>query len=196
MWRTPSYRPSIHALRVASRGSLWPIRPEPEERAMKLIVLAAVAAAVTVPATSSADQSDSVIVVGARPTVAQWSNSVSERLTRNLRTVMPASSPEGLVSVRFMCSENGQAQGIKVARSSGDTRLDSAGRAAVSRLRNLHPLPMNVGEHQMFEARIIAAPSRYSLDRQLAELSRDDARLAAASTGQPLVLTIGAVSAL
>ena len=134
---------------------------------MRLIALAAIAAAIGVPTSSAANQ-DHTIVVGNAPTVAQWSNTIGSKLERNLSR-MPA-TPEGMVSVRFRCSEEGRPTAIKMWQTSDSARLDDVARRTVANLKSMHPLPQGIGEDQVYEATIIVAATQYDLDRQIKQL--------------------------
>lgn len=142
---------------------------------MKVLVLAAVAAAIAVPGASSARLPEDTIIVGAPPTVAVWSSMVSGQLDRNLRAVASAPLqhtviPTGVVSVRFHCSDEGRPTAIELSQRSANAGLNSIARRAVSRLRNMHPLPAGVADGQVFEATILVASDSYEHNRQLAAL--------------------------
>lgn len=142
---------------------------------MKVLVLAAVAAAFVVPGSSIARSPDDTIVVDAAPTVADWSNTVSAQLGRNLRAIASAplqhtAIPTGMVSLRFHCNEEGRPTAIAFSHRSDSAGLDAIARRTVARLRNMHPLPAGVGEGQVFEATILVASDSYEYGRQLAQL--------------------------
>lgn len=139
--------------------------------AMKVFVIAAVAAAFVVPSNALAKQSNEIVV--AVPSVAEWSDAVGEKLDRHLRVMRPAFLPDGYVTVRFRCSDNGKPREVRVSGDSGNLDLAFLGQMAVRRLSNMHPLPAGVGPNQVFEAQIIAASSHYGYERQLAKLRAD-----------------------
>jgi len=132
---------------------------------MKIIILAAVAAAISAPASLAAQADDNTIIVQTAPSVDQWSSEIGSRLSRNLDE-MPFTR-EGVALVRFQCSEEGRPTSIELFQPSESSALDQAAMRAVARLKGMHPLPGGIGKDQIYEAAIIVAASRLDLRRQV-----------------------------
>lgn len=143
---------------------------------MKLILLAAVAAILAVPAGSQsrrADGNEPIIVQSpVQPTVSQWAATVGQKLDRILRrpTIYYGDYPEGTVSVRFICGNDGRPAAVALYEGSGSYALDRIAVRAVSRIRTLHPLPAKAASNQAVRANIIFAASETSLVRQQEKL--------------------------
>jgi TonB family protein len=124
------------------------------------------------------------IVVTAPVSLAQWSTSVERSLDRTLTYPAPlrGPDPEGVVKVKFLCSESGTPTGITLAKSSGSRALDAAALRAVRRIKTLHPLPDGLSHSQIFQANILYASSERSHDRWMSaleeEAKRQNARVA------------------
>lgn len=161
---------------------------------MKVFVLAAAAAAVAMPASPATGTNENTIIVGA-PTIPQWSRTVGAKLERNLRAIQatPLADvriPSGVVSLRFHCSEEGVPTAIEYTQRSDSADLNAIARRSVAKLRNLHPLPAGVGDHQVFEATIIVASDRDQFDRQLAAFRERAAAQYALGSPRPNVLAL------
>jgi periplasmic protein TonB len=160
---------------------------------MKLVTLAVIAAAIVVPNSTKANTSHSDIIVAA-PSVAEWATNVGAGLRRNLSTISAkplrhTKLPDGLVAVRFKCSEDGTASAIEIAQNSSSSNLNAAARRAVSRLRHMHPLPAGIGENQVYEAVISVASDSYEFDRQMAKYREARAQQGRSTEALAIVIT-------
>lgn len=136
---------------------------------MKVLVLAAVAAAISAPAPVAAKQNNNLIAIVAAPSVEEWSETVSARLLRNAQQV--PSNRRGVALVRFRCSDEGRPTAVEMYQGSGNRRLDRLAMQAVTNLRGMHPLPAGIGKEQVYEAAIIVAPTQYQLDREIKRMA-------------------------
>ena|SRR5690606_8582551 len=142
---------------------------------MKILIPLAIAAAMVVSTTSAAQQ----LHEGhhAAPTVIEWSKATSEKLQRNLRALLtvPRSRetlPQGLVVVRFNCSDNGAPSAMTFSRRSNSSSLNRLAMRTVVRLKNMHPLPEGIKEGQVYEAVISLASDEEQADRQMLDYQR------------------------
>jgi hypothetical protein len=103
--------------------------------------------------------------------------------------------PEGLMAVRFKCSDNGRPRSVQISMHSGNADFDASGRQMIASIKNLHPLPAGVGHDQVFEATIQVAGSLAEYNHQLARWHQHQI-LARAASQQATVLAIGPVSEL
>lgn len=135
---------------------------------------------------------DQGIHVTARPvTVVQWAQHTGKLLDRSLaRNPNWPTQAEGIVAVKFLCSETGAPSNIAVLQSSGSKRLDEAAMKAVGRIATLHPLPDGVTHEQKFVATVLFANDSQSYWRQLDSL-RQTARLQTDKFNHPTNLALG-----
>jgi len=138
---------------------------------MKIIAYAALAAAGLAPVASTA-KTDNSIVVSSAPTLDQWTGQVGAMLDHNLATIAyppltPASLPEGVAAVRFMCGPDGKPTAVALSQKSGSFRLDNIAMRTVANIKTLHPLPAGIGPDQQYEAVIVLANDQQDLDRRL-----------------------------
>lgn len=113
-----------------------------------------------------------IVVTAPEVSINQWSGRVVRALDRNLDYPMPmrGEPSEGVVSVKFLCSNDGTPSQVVVVKSSGARDLDASALRAVSRIATLHPLPDGITHDQPFQANILYATSQKKLDRQLADM--------------------------
>jgi len=136
------------------------------------VVLAAVAAfALSCPAL--AKSSHAVTVLAPPRSVGEWAKGISTSLDRDLKYPRNIREVAGAVSVGFSCSDTGETKEISVLRSSGSRALDIAATRAVSRIRNMHPMPEGTATGQRFQADLFFAQSSEGLRAQQARLERD-----------------------
>lgn len=112
-------------------------------------------------ATIVASADPRTIIVEA-PTRGQWADRLSRDLSRSMAYMPRWTSevaPEGVVGVRFECSESGAPAKIALVRNSGDVRLDRMALRAVRRLKTMHPLPAAFGHDQRYMAMLVYANS-------------------------------------
>ncbi|MDB5662845.1 MAG: TonB family protein [Sphingomonas bacterium] len=113
-------------------------------------------------------------------TLAAWSARVIDGVGRHLdypRGTFSQQEMEGIVRVKFLCSETGAPDGIEVLKSSGYRPLDRAALTAIKRIVTLHPLPKGMAHDQKYEAVILFASSEDSAFRlQQKEMQRDALR--------------------
>jgi TonB family protein len=127
---------------------------------------------------SDSDQSNVMSVV-APPTLSAWSQNVFRHLERRMRypTAMGSvAANEGIVAVKFNCSESGAPAGVELYKTSGHGELDKATVSAVRRIATLHPLPRGLGHEQQYVLRVLFSNSRESARQQLAEMRKDAER--------------------
>ncbi len=137
--------------------------------ACALVSASATAGSTDGPATATAG-SDIVVLA---PSVEAWSTKVFGDIDRNLRYPTPLLGmplSEGMVAVKFNCSETGEPAGIELSSSSGHSDLDKATMRAVRRIATLHPLPQGVSRDQRFLVRVLFARSSEELNRRTAEM--------------------------
>lgn len=111
----------------------------------------------------SADARDRDITVVAKPlTLAAWSKNITAKIEDGLHypsRMGSGRSVSGIVSVRFHCSDTDAPTDVVVYRKSGERSLDVAATRAVSQIRTLHPMPLNLKSDQQYEANILFAES-------------------------------------
>ena len=144
---------------------------------MKLVLLASVAflAAPAISQNNTADQM--VITAPSKPTVAVWSHLIAQQLDRHLvypRAFGSADYPEGTVSVRFSCGDDGKPASVVVFRGSGNRSIDRAAVRAIAQMDTLHPMPATIRHNSTFQANIILASDEQSLARQQAMLRHNE----------------------
>lgn len=137
-------------------------------------LLLASSAATLIPSMSTAEENQSIHVTAPKVTVSQWSRT----MTRNLddRLEYPrflVGRTQGVVRLKFLCSESGAPSDVAVLQSSGSRQLDQAALRAVRRIPTLHPLPDGVAHDQKYVATILFAQDQASHDRQMALLVRE-----------------------
>ena len=113
------------------------------------------------------------------PTLAAWSSRVFEDLSRVTKYPggignLPA--PEGVVGIKFNCSESGAPENVTLVEKSGHRDLDNATLRAVRRIASLHPLPAGMKHQQAIIVRVLYANSEQDTRRKLAKLQADAAR--------------------
>ena len=144
---------------------------------MKLVLLASVALLAT-PAISQTDNGRSMVVTGASvPNVRVWSQNIARQLDRHLvypRAFGGADYPEGTVSVRFSCGDDGKPASVVLFRGSGNRLIDRAAVRAIARIETLHPMPAALRHDSTFQANIILAADEQSLARQQAVLRHNE----------------------
>lgn len=152
---------------------------------MKLVLLATVAFLAT-PALSQPDSKPPILITGpSRPTVAVWSQKIVQQLDRHLvypRAFGSADYPEGTVSVRFSCGDDGKPAAVVLFRGSGNRLIDRAAVRAIAQIETLHPMPLAIGHDSTFQANIILAADEQSMARQQAALRRHEAQRIAQHT--------------
>lgn len=149
---------------------------------MKYVLLAAAAVCLISTPAQSRDDAQIVIKGSTVPSLDHWRSSLAWRLSTAM--VYPRSypewrAPEGTVSVHFTCDENGRPVSGALQESSGNARLDRAALRAVTAVRGLGPLPMQVAPGATIRANFIFATDVDSLHRQQVALVQREARLAA-----------------
>ncbi len=140
-----------------------------------------------------------IVVTAPEVSLNLWSGRVVRALDRNLYYPMPIRGElnEGVVSVKFLCSEDGTPFKVTIVKSSGSRDLDASAVRAVTRIVTLHPLPDGITHDQPFQANILYAASQKKLDHQiavlLAEAKNHNARFA--NRSEKLALNIGIAAA-
>ncbi|QZD93935.1 energy transducer TonB [Qipengyuania gelatinilytica] len=133
------------------------------------------AAILAVPATSQ-------IVVTPSVPVEQAVKKVSRDFDRQINRIADRSNVHtgnGIAIVRFERDEEGDPANARIYRASGDKRIDRVSVRAVSGLRSLDTFPTALGEDQVFQANIIFADNRRSMEELTQELAAlEEARLA------------------
>jgi TonB family protein len=173
---------------------------------MTALPLAALLCTTLLPAATSAAQQDIVVTASPREAaLIDWSKRVEQNLQDRMhypRTLGRGSNVEGLVDVRFVCTENGTPDKIAIARSSGNSRIDQAALRAVSGLTTLHPTVDGMKPDQAVRAQMLFTTaydpgSTRALDQRIAELRKEaEARNKWFTSNEiasnEIVLTVGA----
>ena len=101
---------------------------------------------------------DIVVTAPVDAEVRAWSTRVGAQIGEEMRyprLIGAMQNPDGLVEVKFECSEDGSPRNVTLLRTSGSRRLDAAGVAAVERVRSLHPLPRGIDHSQAYKAQLL-----------------------------------------
>jgi len=109
-------------------------------------------------------------------TLAQWSSRVTRALEHGLSYppgLLGKASNEGVVTVKFNCSDSGSPAAVALEKSSGSRDLDTAALRAVSHIATLHPLPDGVVHGQKFQALVLFATSEDSKDAIMKKISKE-----------------------
>ncbi|WP_374295770.1 energy transducer TonB [Sphingomonas sp.] len=117
-----------------------------------------------------------IVVQGAPPTLEHWTRGISRTLDDALEypSLTPGWAPaEGIVSVRFLCSEAGTPAAVRIFKTSGDRQLDRAAVRAVQRIKSMHPLPNGLKPTQIYEANVLFSLSPQHHDRMIAKLRQE-----------------------
>ena len=166
---------------------------------MKLVLLASLAFLATPALSQNDDANPMVITAASRPTVAVWSQKITQRLNNTLKSSVSWRDwnfPEGTVSVRFSCGDDGKPTSVALFRRSGEREVDSAALRAVSHLNALHPMPSAIGHDVTIQANIIFAADNESLARQQAVLRRNEAQRIAHEAGRGHAVVVIELSSL
>jgi TonB family protein len=154
----------------------------------KHIAIAAIAAGMIAPIAASQAQSEPVqaganephvLSVVAPPTLSAWSQDVFRHLARQMRypySMGSGGANEGIVAVKFNCSESGAPAGVELYKTSGHGDLDKATVRAVRKIATLHPLPRGLGHDQQYVVRVLFSNSTENARRQLAEMRENAER--------------------
>jgi protein TonB len=105
-----------------------------------------------------------------------WAQRISGTIGDQLYYPRPMFGREfsnGIVQVKFGCSESGAPSDVSIYRSSKDRRLDSEALKAVRKIASLHPLPRGFSSHQHYVAVIIFADGDASMKRQMKAVRKD-----------------------
>lgn len=108
--------------------------------------------------------------------LALWSSRVTRALEQGLSYpsgLLGKASNEGVVTVKFNCSDNGSPGSVALEKSSGSRDLDAAALRAVSHIATLHPLPDGIVHGQKFEALVLFATSENSKYTMMKKISKD-----------------------
>ena len=144
---------------------------------MKLVLLASVALLAT-PAISQIDNAKPLVIIApSRPTVAVWSQKIAQQLDRHLvypRAFGNADYPEGTVSVRFSCGNDGRPASVVLFRGSGNPWIDRAAVRAIRQMETLHPMPLAIRHDSTIQANIILAADEQSIARQRKALRHNE----------------------
>lgn len=106
-------------------------------------------------------------------TLAAWIERVEDELARTLASqrLNDRGSQNGIVRIKFNCSEDGHADKVTILRPSGSPALDRAALGAVKRIAVMHPLATGIRTDQLYLADILFATEENSTyDRRLAAL--------------------------
>ena len=140
-----------------------------------------------------------ILVTAPKVSLDTWSGRVVRALDRNLYYPMPIRGEpnQGVVSVKFLCSESGTPSKVTIVKSSGSRDLDASAVRAVARIATLHPLPDGITHDQPFQANILYATSQKKLDRQMAALLAEakDHNARFAKRSDKMALNIGFAAA-
>jgi protein TonB len=109
-------------------------------------------------------------------TPIQWSGRVTQELETGLRYPEVPSyevPPDGVVEVKFRCSDSGASDQVSVFKTSGSHTLDRAAVRALKRLKQLHPLATGTNPNQNYIAMVLFATSRAGHAKQLVMINSD-----------------------
>lgn len=103
--------------------------------------------------------------------LVDWTRRTGKLLSDQLRypTIM-IGRQEGMVMVKFLCSDAGTPSQVALLKSSGSSQLDSAAIRGVSRIKTLHPLPSGLEPSQQYVATILFATDQNGYAQQLRKL--------------------------
>jgi TonB family protein len=93
-------------------------------------------------------------------TLAEWTGRMNLMLDREIRRAYPSVSrgtTQGVVRVKFNCSEDGRPDKVTLLKSSGSSLLDKQALRAVERVASLHPLPTGFRPDQKYVAVLVFA---------------------------------------
>lgn len=124
-------------------------------------------------------QGKSIVVVGERLSLADWSKKMTGSLERHMiypEYLTRIEPNEGVVRVSFLCSEEGKPTAVTLLDSSGHHEIDEAALRAVRHIPTLHPLADGLTHAQRYQAVLLFAKSQESHDRQIAAIREDAAR--------------------
>ena len=112
-------------------------------------------------------------------TLAAWSNRVFDdlgKVTKYPGGIGNLPTPEGVVGIKFSCSESGAPENVTLVEKSGYRDLDNATLRAVRRIATLHPLPVGMKHQQAIIIRVLYTNSEQGTRRNLAKMQADAAR--------------------
>ena len=92
------------------------------------------------------------------PTLAAWSDRVFDDLAKVTKYPAPIGNlptPEGVVAVKFNCSDSGAPENVTLVEKSGNRDLDNATLRAVRRIASLHPLRAGLDHRQVITVRVL-----------------------------------------
>lgn len=153
---------------------------------MKITTLAALPLALALCATAAPAMPTSgtqeIIVTGSSREVAlaDWSQRVRRDLEKKMAPPRSLSGAfdEGLVAVRFVCSQDGEPERVAILQSSGSNALDQAALRTVRKLSSLHPMVEGMRPNQQVVAQMLYLNSytpRRIVERRIKEVE-DQAR--------------------
>ncbi|MFA7587754.1 MAG: TonB family protein [Novosphingobium sp.] len=174
---------------------MWPILFDEKDGAMKYLIGTSLVLATLVPAHADPAQNiyENVVVATPNRSLQAWQGTVSRELSANLRYPRPlglASNDSDFVTVRFRCGDDGQPVDLTIAHKSRHGQFNGAAMRAVSRLGSLHPLPAGVALGQTFQANLVFAVDKESLDHQFARLRQSEAARMASSGAERQVIAL------
>jgi protein TonB len=102
---------------------------------------------------------------GTLVTIAEWSQRMQSELER--RMIYPIGTfnkrPNGMVRIKFNCSEDGRPSNVTLLKSSGNASVDHAAMRAVRKMASLHPLPTGFTPATSYEALVLFATGAQDL---------------------------------
>lgn len=142
---------------------------------MKSVTLAVLSSVLTMApynfAMAKASNGADIHVTAKQTELKDWTRRTGKLLSDQLRyPVILAGPQQGVVTVKFMCSDTGAPSHVALLKSSGSSRLDAAAIRGVSRIKTLHPLPTGLGPSQHYAATILFATDQGSYVRQIRQL--------------------------
>lgn len=131
------------------------------------------------PSGGRAETDMDTLSVIAPPSVKVWSENVFRQFESKVVYPTPLGTfpaSEGIVAVKFNCSEDGAPADVQLYRTSGHSDLDRATIRAVQRISTLHPLPRGVTHEQKYIVRVLYANSEDYARRNMSRMREDAAR--------------------
>jgi TonB family protein len=139
------------------------------------LTLFSAAAMALLPVSAGAEDPAPVTIEAQLPTFSAWSGRFNSELNRQLELAhyrFTAQDHDGIVAIKFLCSESGAPADVSIAKSSGFHDLDAAALQSVRRISTMHPLPAGILHTQQYVALVNFATSDDRAERQMVAIAR------------------------
>ncbi|WP_179042462.1 energy transducer TonB family protein [Sphingobium lactosutens] len=119
-------------------------------------------------------QDTEISVTAQHRALTDWTARTGQMLSQKLQyPTFLGDVREGVVAVKFRCSDTGVPTDVALLKSSGSVQLDRAAMRGVSKIKTLHPLPSGLAPSQKYVATVLFARSEDSYVRQIRKLESD-----------------------